>query len=82
MLSPLMFLHWFFSVEFLMANVAFKRTVIAVRPFMYLNIDEEGAKLDLNSEFSRCKFYVPLGFLFECIVSRIGYTHTVFLQYE
>jgi hypothetical protein len=33
-LTPLVFLHRFFSVEFLMANIAFKRSVVAMSSFM------------------------------------------------
>ena len=34
MLTPLVFLHRFFSVKFLMANIAFKRSVVAMSSFV------------------------------------------------
>lgn len=37
-LSPLVFLHWFFPVKLLMADVAFKRTVVAVGAFVDLKL--------------------------------------------
>ena len=36
-LTPLMLLHWLFSVEFLVANVALKRSIIPMRSLMDLN---------------------------------------------
>lgn len=38
MLPPLMFLHWLFAIEFLMANVAFKRPIISVGSFVHPKI--------------------------------------------
>ena len=38
MLPPLMLLHWFFAVEFLMTNIAFKRAIISMGSFVDLNI--------------------------------------------
>jgi hypothetical protein len=46
MLTPLVLLHWLFSVELLVADVTLKRSVIPVGTFMYLkwkHIDNDTA---------------------------------------
>jgi len=37
-LSPLVLLHWLLTIEFLLADVTFKWTVVGVSPFMHPEI--------------------------------------------
>ena len=58
-LTPLMLLHWLFSVEFLVANVALKRSIIPMRPLMHLNRNFSHDEIGFSTTSSACTGFRP-----------------------
>ena len=50
-LAPLVFLHWLFPVEFLVADVALERPVVAMRPLVHLKEGRKEGGSDMSTSF-------------------------------